>query len=259
LVLKEFLKLDYRGLQGLLKDSAELCAAIGLRVVPHFTTFHKAARRLLRYSRAKRILRNTVRLAVRNHLVQKTVALAAVDGTGLESHHASVYYVRRKAQGGQSEPATTYSRFPKMGLLCDCRSHFVLSVVPGRGPGPDIQHFRQALDEALRAVGIDTLAADAGYDSEASHQYARQKCHVRSLIPAKAGRPTSKPPRGYWRRQMKSRLKRTRYGQRWQIETVNSMLKRLLGSALRARKYWTQCREIYLLVITLNIMILMLI
>jgi len=259
LVLKEFLKLDYRGLEGLLKDAAELCASIGLRVVPHFTTFQKAARRLLRFERAKRLLRKTVRLAVKNHVVQKTVSLAAIDGTGLESHHASVYYVRRKAKGGKSEQQTTYSRYPKMGLLCDCRSHFVLSVVPGRGPGPDIKHFRKALDEALRAVGIETLAADAGYDSEASHQYARQKCHVRSLIPPKIGRPTTKPPSGYWRRQMKSRLKLTRYGQRWQVETVNSMLKRLLGSALKARKYWSQCRELYLLVITLNIMILMLI
>ena len=44
--------------------------------------------------------------------------------------------------------------------------------------------------------------------------------------------------------------------QRWQVETVNSMLKRLLGSALRARSYWSQCREILLRAITLNIMIL---
>lgn len=54
---------------------------------------------------------------------------------------------------------------------------------------------------------------------------------------------------------MKRVLKRSRYGQRWQIETTNSMLKRLLGSALRARKYWNQCREILLRAITLNIMI----
>ncbi|MBN1393753.1 MAG: hypothetical protein JW959_01795 [Pirellulales bacterium] len=34
------------------------------------------------------------------------------------------------------------------------------------------------------------------------------------------------------------------------------MLKRLLGAALRARKYWSQCREILLRSLTLNIMIL---
>jgi hypothetical protein len=39
------------------------------------------------------------------------------------------------------------------------------------------------------------------------------------------------------------------------VETVNSMIKRRLGSALRARNHWTQCREIILRSITHNVMI----
>ncbi len=109
--------------------------------------------------------------------------------------------------------------------LCQC----ILSLVPGRDPGPDIIHYREALQQSLQAIDIETLAADAGYDSEASHEFARNTCHVRSLIPPLIGCPTNKPPTGYWRRQMKSRLHLTRYGQRWQVETVNSMLKRLLS------------------------------
>ena len=54
---------------------------------------------------------------------------------------------------------------------------------------------------------------------------------------------------------MKQRFDRKRYGQRWQVETVNSMVKRRLGSALRARGYWSQCREIILRAITHNVMI----
>ena len=53
--------------------------------------------------------------------------------------------------------------------------------------------------------------------------------------------------------------KRTRYGQRWQIETVFSMIKRNLGHALAARTYWNQGREMMLLVLTHNLMILWLI
>lgn len=256
LVLKEFLKLDYRGLSMLLTDAPELYKAIGLSTVPHFTTFHKAGHRLLVFPRAKRLLHKTVRRAVAGGLVKTRVPLAALDATGLESHHASPYYVQRKAKGGTSEQNLTYTRFPKIGLVCDCSSHFILALVPDRGPGPDILHFRDALDQALGNVGIDTLAADAGYDSEASHEYARSECHVRSLIPALIGRPTKKRPSGYWRRQMKARLHLTRYGQRWQAETVNSMLKRLLGSALTARTYWSQCREMLLMAITLNVMLL---
>jgi hypothetical protein len=204
-------------------------------------------------------LDQTVQLAVDFGCLKVPVDLAALDGTGLESHHASSYYVRRREKSGKQPQSRVYHRFPKAGIICDCSSHVILAVVPGQGPGPDILHFRAALDQALARVKIKALAADAGYDSEASHEYARNECNVRTLIPALIGRPTAKPPSGYWRRQMAARLHTTRYGQRWQSETVNSMLKRLLGAALRARTYWSQCREIVLRALTLNLMIVALI
>ena len=46
------------------------------------------------------------------------------------------------------------------------------------------------------------------------------------------------------------------YGQRWQVETVNFMLKRLLGSALRAITHWSRNREMVVRLLTLNIMII---
>ena len=48
LVLKTFLKVDYRGVEAHLADHSDLRAALGLRAVPHFTTLQKASRRLLR-------------------------------------------------------------------------------------------------------------------------------------------------------------------------------------------------------------------
>jgi transposase len=77
-------------------------------------------------------------------------------------------------------------------------------------------------------------------------------------MPATSGRPTDQLPTAKHRRRMKSQWERykKRYGQRWQVETTISMLKRLLGSALRARRHWSRCREIMLRVITLNVMIL---
>ncbi|MHC4461560.1 MAG: transposase [Planctomycetota bacterium] len=46
------------------------------------------------------------------------------------------------------------------------------------------------------------------------------------------------------------------YGQRWQIETVFSMFKRNLASAVRARLHYSQVREICLRVLAHNLMIL---
>lgn len=256
LVLKEFLQLDYRKLSALLRDSPDLAGVVELKTIPHFTTFQKAAARLLAAKPARRLLDKTIHVAKWQRNLSGKVALAALDGTGLETRHASSYYVRRRANNGKNWHRTTYQRFPKAGILCDCRSHLILAVVPGRGPTPDIPHFRTALDQGLTRARIEAIAADAGYDAEHAHEYARYKHGVRSLIPAKIGRRTAKPATGYWRRKMQQRLHLTRYTQRWQIETVNSMLKRLMGSALRARHYWSQCREILLRAITLNVMIL---
>jgi hypothetical protein len=80
---------------------------------------------------------------------------------------------------------------------------------------------------------------------------------IRAIIPATRGRPSDEPPAGRWRRRMKQRFGqyKRKYGQRWQVETVNSMIKRRLGSALRARVEANQFREIILRAITHNVMI----
>ena len=61
--LQEFLRLDYRKLSALLEDAPSLAAAIGLSTVPHFSTFQKAAARLLRAKHARRLLDETVQAA----------------------------------------------------------------------------------------------------------------------------------------------------------------------------------------------------
>src|SRR5260370_19250889 len=77
-------------------------------------------------------------------------------------------------------------------------------------------------------------------------------------MPATAGRPTAKPPTGRYRRRMKQRLNKDygKYGQRWQAETGFSMFKRRLGSAVHGRSYWSQCRDLLLMAITYNLMLL---
>lgn len=256
LVLKEFLKADYRKLWTLMRECPELGAAIGLSSVPHFTTLQQASKRLLEGRRVQRLLDETITLGKTIGLLPSQSDLAAVDGTGLESTTASRYFVRRCQKQGKHRTYTTYRDFPKIGVVTDCRSHLVLAIVHDRGPSPDIKHYQRALDQAHRRLSIKTLLADAGYDSEASHEYAREQLGICSLIPAKIGRMTSKRLSGRWRQVMRERIHNTRYNQRVQVETTISMLKRLLGSALRARKHAHQRREASIKAITLNIMIL---
>src|SRR5262245_49858753 len=115
LVLKEFLHRDYRGIEALLRDTPDLAAAIDLKSIPDHSTLQKAAKRLLCSQSVSGLLDKTVRLGKYLGTLQPTVSLAAMDGTGLESHHASAYYVRRKAKGRDFKQAMTYRRFPKAG------------------------------------------------------------------------------------------------------------------------------------------------
>ena len=80
------------------------------------------------------------------------------------------------------------------------------------------------------------------------------------LIPADIGRPTCKAPSSRYRRLMKLKLSGSQkgkpYGQRAQVETVNSMTKRNLGDSLRARSPKARRNEQLLRAITHNIMII---
>jgi hypothetical protein len=257
LVLKEFLRLDYRGLAVHLSDHRDLAGQIHLKTVPHFTTFQKAAIRLLAARYGRRMFEAVLDRALGSKARKKRIRLAAVDGTGLESRHTSRYYVKRRSHGGDRDQITTYATYPKVVFVVDCASHIIIAAVPGRGPCSDLVQFRRALNQAVRRVRIGTLLADADFDAEWVHDLVRSH-GIRTVIPPRRGRPTVKPPAGYWRRRMKQGFDRykSKYGQRWQVETVNSMLKRRLGSALRARKYHTQCLETILRAITHNIMII---
>jgi Transposase DDE domain/Transposase domain (DUF772) len=255
LVLKTFLKTDYRGVEAHLADHSDLRATLGLRAVPHFTTLQKASRRLLRAAPARRLFAATVRRFLGR---RRRVRRAALDSTGLDCGHASRYYIRRRNGAKKQWQTVAYSRYAKLEAAFDCWTHLLVGVLAARGPRVDTDRFVPLLDAALTNVRITAALADAGYDSEPNHRYAREDCGVASFIPATAGRPTTKPPTGRYRRQMKQRLTKHygRYGQRWQAETGFSMIKRRLATAVHARTYWSQCRELLLVAITYNLMLL---
>jgi len=66
LVLKSFLRTDYRGVEQILKDAPSLCQAINLRRVPHFTTLQKSEKQLLEYKQVKRMMEETIFFGARS-------------------------------------------------------------------------------------------------------------------------------------------------------------------------------------------------
>ena len=254
LVLKIFFKTDYRGITAILEDNQPLCKSFGLKSVPHFTTLQKASKKLLNSKVANQLLNATVKYS--------RIDLAAIDSTGFDAGFISRYFVRRRRSKQLNLwEDTIYRRWPKLAVICDCKNHLILSAVTTRGPSVDINQFCKTLKPATDKFNIEKLLADAGYDSEANHKYAREIHNIETTIPAKHGRPTltEKPLKGKYREQMRTDFDKETYGQRWQVETVFSMIKRNFGSAVRARKYWSQCREMMLLVLTHNLAVILLV
>lgn len=256
LVLKEFFTTDYRGIEAILQDSSDLRKVLELEEVPHYTTLQKAAARFTNKQSMDKLLVRILQGAVATKMMKKSVALAAIDSTGFESHHTSAYFVHRtRSKQLPGTESVWYHRFPKVGLVVDCASYLVLAGIPSWGPSPDIRHWKTGIREMLKNMHPKILLADAGYDSEESHRFAREEHVIRTIIPNRVGRPTKKLPSGKYRKIMATRFNKILYGQRWQIETINSVIKRRLGSFLRARSYWSQMREMMLRVFTYNVMV----
>jgi hypothetical protein len=188
-----------------------------------------------------------------------------------ESHHVSRHFERRCKQTNRKarrkplplhanrRRAKVIKRLPKLSLAVHAASHLILAARASTGGGSDHKHFGPLLSKAQTRMTLEVALADAGYDSEANHCLARQDLKIRSLIPATIGRPGTAPLKGHYRRLMQRRLQagpdKKCYGQRWQAETVNSMLKRNLGSACRSRTPRGRKKDMLLRTITHNVMI----
>jgi hypothetical protein len=184
---------------------------------------------------------------------------AAVDGTGLESRHTSRYFFKRAGRKHSSRLWT------KLTVACDTRSHFFAGGTVTTGPSNDSPQFRPAMAQASLVVTWDRVLADAAFDAEEHHRYAREDLGVRAtVIPLNRRGQGRKWPKTTYRRQMVKRFRkkpkgsrhRRVYGQRWQVESAFSRHKRRLGSALGGRSEASRQREGYLRVLTHNLMLL---
>jgi hypothetical protein len=175
----------------------------------------------------------------------------------METRHVSVHYARASWR----HKGHYKRRFPKLSAVCDIQSHLMTGAVVDRGPQRDVIEFPVLVRQALKRHAFTTLLGDAGYESEKAHTLCRDELGVKSIFPTThrgRRRHDDRPQtvRSKYRSQLHRRFPKKAYGQRWQIETAFSMLKRNLGSALRNRRPFALNREVMLRVITHNLMIL---
>jgi hypothetical protein len=284
LVVREMLKLSYRKAEALLRDSPQWLTGIGLSKAPDHNTLWRAFAVLVETRRANRMLDIFAELFTEAGLLPKLSSAKplTIDSTCYERRHRSRHYDRvcRKMNlldgakyGGktrQTKRSTTSDevnrsrsraarQMPKLALAVASSCHLILAVRVHTGAGSDMPDFGPLLYRAWKRANVKVAVADPGYDSENNHRTARLDMGVRSIIPPKIGRPSAKPPAGHFRRLMRQRFARkadrSAYGQRAQAETVNSMMKRNFGDALRSVITKRREKEMLLRTLTHNFMI----
>lgn len=279
LVLRQFYNLTYRRTEALLIDTPDLCGAIEMKNVPDHNTLCDAFGKLVKIERFVPMLDELAKVFEDLGLLKLDEKPLAADSTHFESHHVSRHFAERKKQSkartekkgvktpGQSKPKATPSKtraktvenLPKLAIAVACAAHLILSVWSGTGMGSDHPHFETLVYHAWKRAPVETIVADAGYDSEKNHDLVRLDMNCKLFIPPLIGRPSEAGPTEPFRAEMKKVWEtvevKTIYGQRWQVETVNSMMKRNYGSALRAKTAERREMEMLLKAMTHNIAI----
>jgi IS5 family transposase len=229
LIVQRFFRLDYRGMEQLLKEHSGLRRVLRLQRVPDHTTLCRALKRLT-LDELGRLLDETVarieRCRRRGRPPKRKTLV--VDSTGLRADHASRYFFRRLKKTQRAR------RYPKWSLAVDRKLHVILAQVADSGPCSDHVEFKTLVEEAQRRRPSVELLGDAGYDSEENRRWCTEELGLRPIIRVKTGRPstTGEPMRGPYRRAAALRFPCRRYGQRWQVESTISAHKRRFGDEL---------------------------
>lgn len=114
-----------------------------------------------------KLLEGTVTSATECGLIPEKPSVA-VDATGLDSRHASRYFVTR------SQGEHTARCWSKLTIACDTYSHFIAGALVTQGPSNDSPQFTPVLLLASLLILWDRVLADAAFDSENHHRFARE-------------------------------------------------------------------------------------
>jgi IS5 family transposase len=226
--LRIYLNKSYRMTIDLLKEMPRICREIGLEPadLPHPSTLCLAFERI-----EMQVCRVLLRYSAQLH---DTGDIAAIDATYFDRSRASRHYCRRTNYRVQTLEATK---------LVDTDTQVILDLhCTTTWKGSDAEVCEQL---ARRHAGeLRVLTADKGYDCNWLREDLRE-LGIRPLIKHCINKP--------YDHAQNARIDDDLYGQRSMAETVFSSVKRSLGTALRARSWYREFREVALMCAVYNI------
>jgi Transposase DDE domain len=238
-LLTFYLKLSYRDMEEWLLATDQVRHVLELPRVPDHSTLARTFRKL------KQADLETMRQALLEQFKPEEEAIA-VDTTNFRLQHASAYYMTRTGR--------QYRDWVKGGYAVGIASHLVLGWRSGRGlaSGTDSGYLsplrRQACrwGKHVRGRRAWLLLGDAGFDGRTAR--------VDDLIPVQRRNHDLKAAARKARADLVAAARLDGlYGQRWKVETVNSVIKRKFGDTIRSRSRRLQFREPLLKALVYNV------
>lgn len=237
-LLKIYLNISYRDMEEWLAASDRLCEALELEWIPDHTTLYRAYQRL-----REPILRQLNYLLLRHcEVVESAVA---VDATGLRTSKASQHYITRSGK--------KFTNWFKGFFAVGIERQFILSWCSDKGPGGlDAKHLNRLRQRAKPfAYRVKNrlewiILGDKGFDGK--------DALPTDLIPPRQARRRAKRRDRILRADLTDMARLDGFfGQRWKVETVNSVVKRLMGDVLPSRKYRHIHRDVGMKAIAYNL------
>ncbi|MEM3064873.1 MAG: IS5 family transposase [Candidatus Nitrosotenuis sp.] len=236
LVLRQYERKSYRRFVEFLQEAFGVGEFLGLSRIPHYTTLQKAAARLT-HGILIRILESFVISARIRRM------FAGIDSTGLSHGQASYYYTKR---------AKLRRKFVKISILADMRRQLICCIKIRHRRRHDSVDFVPLLRRTGRLALIGMVVADRGYDSEQNHIATENLGIPHTIIRPRYESLQVWKTKGHHRKNMKRHFDWESYHQRSKIETIFSVIKRMLDEYVMSRHILTQNREVMCRIIAYN-------
>jgi hypothetical protein len=237
LVLKSYLGMDYRRFIEFLEIS-EIPTLIGLKRIPHYTTLQKFSARQKIQELEQLILESC-------SLAKKKCKNLGIDATGMSLDFASKHYAKR------IEKPFLRRDFLKLNMFMDLDNLMILSAKIRKRARHDTRDVK-ALWNKIKHLLFRKVFADKGYDTNFFHQIVYESGR-KSVIFIKNPKVPIWRTKGFFRKKAKKDAKNHQKGKRSLTETINSILKRVYGETIAAKKLCTQKIELLFKILTLNL------
>lgn len=222
-LLMFYVRKSYRDMEEWLLASDRVCEALQLKTVPHYSTLNRT------YERFRMSLLDQLQRTLLDELGPQEEGVA-FDTTGFAPTQASLHYIARCGR--------KYDHFAKGGYAVGIESQLILAAVTGQGPGADTPFLEPLRRKVRRYVRKRhwVVLADSGFD-------ARTARPGDLIPPIRRGNVIKQAERiARMELVLAARLDGF-FGQRWKVETVNSVIKRKFGDDLRSRISARRYRE----------------